>query len=231
MFSSAKSLPNVQIEFNSFGVRTKYIENTKVALFPTNSQLKFTLFANETGDATVYLQGKQIGVYRLNANERFKIERPGKKDIGLYINKADSKESKQCGITIGDKTNGEFKIVFTPGITQMSRCKLNYRSKRNRTSVPPTQFGGYRSRSAPTAKAKGGKIHEACFLAKGTTGQEFGIAPDLILDKSRKVVMKIRVGIIENECDSFTETQYQSIESCLHGDTEPTPTISELTRF
>jgi hypothetical protein len=218
MFSSAKSLPNVQIEFNSFGVRTKYIGNTKVALFPINSQLKFTLLANETGDATVYLQGKQIGVYRLNANERFKIERPGEKDIGLYINKADSKESKQCGITLGDKTNGEFKIVFTPGRTNMPRCR-----------IAPTAKGGYRSRSAPTAK--GGKIHEACFLGKGTTGQQFEIAPKLISDNSRQVVICIRVGIVENEFDSYTETQYQSIESCLHGDTDPTPTISELMRF
>lgn len=240
MFSSKSSLPIVQVEFNSFGVRTTKVGNIKLALFPPNSKLKFTLLANETGDAVVFLQGKEVGTYRLQANTEFRIERPGKKDIGLYVIEVDSKKGKQCGLKSGSPENGEFKVVFKPQLYRMRTFEsrgqtrsapLHYPSKgrtgRNTRSVPFGRKGGntpsvqFGSRGGNTQSAN---VVEAGFVGKGTTGQEFGSAPKLSLDLSRQVIIKIRIGIDKD--DNMPEV-FQSLDSCLHGDTGELGTIGD----
>lgn len=193
------------MRLNSFSVRIPegteqdggYIElkhNTQYSLVLRNSR-------EVRCDAKVEIDGKQIGTWRLEADDSIRIDRPAHDTGRLTFYKLGSAEAESIGLQQGDPNLGLIKVTFTP--EKISRPLIadvfdNYlyrdrpRSTFSLDSTPKT-FGGF-----PKGASRGGSAGGTGL--SGESSQKFGDASQIKHDLSQQTVIHLRlVGVKDLE--------------------------------
>jgi hypothetical protein len=137
------------------------------------------------GDATIYVDDKSIGTFRVLFGCRLLVDRPASVSRKLTFYKLGTAEAEQAGL-VASPNLGVVKVVFVPG---KPKCGVTYRSAVNCYGSAPTRGIGDQLRSS--AKAVGGTGLGA------DSNQTFGIAQGIQLDYSRQQTLSIQLVLRE----------------------------------
>lgn len=196
---------------NQYSVRVYPGEETTDGYVEMNHGMQYTLHLRnnhrEACDAQVFVDGKDVGTFRISALGAIQLERPGNDQGRFTFYQADSVEAQQSGVqAISISERGLIKVVFTPekikpvvyqpwpgepGWQQNQPLNtVNYRG----SSATQTSSLSYGSATAACAAPCYSSVNSAGMTGlSGYSNQTFYTVASLDYDYARQVVIHLRL--------------------------------------
>lgn len=155
-------------------------------------------YRNRRANATIKVDGKDIGTWRLPVNGTVTIERPANEQRLLTFFLDGTDESRQAGISGGDSKNGHIAITFVAEKPRPSRLRAvaNAVSEVREMSFSTNSAEeAFTARSAPTgafASSTSSFVSGATGLS-GHSSQQFYTANHIAQDVSTTTVIHLRL--------------------------------------
>jgi hypothetical protein len=101
---------------NNMSVRRKYMNRAHYYILRDGSEYQIRLSNDRSVkcDATVWIDGEQIGVWRINPHSDITIERPTNINRKFTFLKKGTNDAHSAGIKCGKMENGIIKVTFEP---------------------------------------------------------------------------------------------------------------------
>src|SRR3990167_7429492 len=150
---------------------------------------------NTRCDASVYLDGKHIGTWRVPSHTSINIERPAHDKGKFTFYKAGTSEARQAQLNESSDDLGLVRVVFTPEYEVRPLNNTWYSSSVTYTNSWKTKETYRTTSDYPVAMAAMASpdISAGGTGLSGKSGQDFGTAEQMSLDYGQQVTINLRL--------------------------------------
>lgn len=163
-------------------------------------QYSVYLFSPSLCDASLFIDGKDQGTWRILAHQGVTLQRPAADNGHFTFFRADSAEGDGVGADVARDQRGLIRVVFRPGT-------IRYRPPNSPPRVIREE-DELMTWNAPSPSFYGGSLRTTARMSSGVTGltgvtnQHFGMVERLIYDPTQEVVIHARLVV-----DQFSRPQ------------------------
>ena len=153
-------------------------------------------------DAQVFIDGKEVGCWRLGPNETVGLERPPNRHKHFTFYRVGTQRAREVGIQTGAFSNGVIRVVFLP-----EKVASPIYLEEFYLSIPSGPHMNFAAQSMSMTRMQ---REEGGTGLSGRSKQDYHLAKDLVTDKTKSVSLSIRL-----VCSRGDESSGDEIEALV----------------